>query len=260
MAVSRSLLTVTDFTKQAYIDGRLSEILTYEVPRSQVVLLPSDEKLQLMVPAQFEVASDANGTDEYLVGEPIANSAGIVNYGEVSVWDEDAQKYLTVSSVDYGAGKVTVSDATSGNTVHIFYPPASNAAVLRIDLFPPMGHSSFGVPVFMRSFRTTFIVDQTSEYSPVTLRRAGGQMQQLHGGWVVPETWGIHLMVEKYSKPTSGYTAGGTHHGITTSDKADNYVVEIPIQVADKTDFRRRPGEPSLDQQVMMWLAQTRGA
>src|SRR5690606_737834 len=193
----------------------LSPILDVAVPRSQVWMLPHKR------PSELLIAHDENTTPilswEY-VFELTNDTMGLPHLSDaatVAVYDTVQERYLTVEWFDPENDRIKVSDAVAGNPCKLFYP--MKHGLLQIAIQAPMGMGGLRLPLFNRAINTIHGVNQYLSTSPLELREtplsAGGQF----GGWIIPETYRLQIMVQSDKR-------------VTADERARNYHVFIPYR------------------------------
>lgn len=193
---SANLLRISDFQRKRNITDppTLSPILDVAVPRSQVWLLPHNTPFELIIATEESMTAGASGMFTFellgdMMGAPHLNDNSLV-----AVYDTVQKKFLTLHSVDYENDKVTVSDAVDGNLCKVFYP--MKYGQVQIAIQAPMGMGGLRLPLFNRAVNTIHGVDQYLSTSPLKLREAPRQSGGAFGGWIIPETYRLQVMLK----------------------------------------------------------------
>ena len=219
-------LTKRDFTQRVNINNpaTLSPILDVAVPRGQVWLLGHNDPMEMTVITQelFAGADAPNAAAfQFQLNNEITDIPHLIDSQVVAVFDTVTGAYLTIDSVDYENDTVTVDDATPGNDCIVFYP--FKRGNIRIAIQAPVGMGSLMLPIFSRGLNGIHTVDQYQTTSPLKLRdntNFGGNF----GGWVVPETYRLQVLLN------SAIPA-------TTHPAARNYHISIPYKHAPQGAF-----------------------
>lgn len=214
---STSALRLRDFQmKRNIIDPpTLSPILDVAVPRSQAWLIPHNQPFEMLI-AQEETQTPTT-SGEYTF-DLVNDTMGLPHLNDnatVAVYDTEQKRYLRVEWFDPEGDRIKVSDAVAGNACKLFYP--MKQGLVQIAIQAPMGMGGLRLPLFNRAINTIHAVDQYLSTSPLQLREAphgaGGQF----GGWVIPETYRLQVMVQSDKR-------------VTTDEKARNYHIYLPYR------------------------------
>lgn len=214
---SNSALRKRDFKMMRNIidPPTLSPILDVAVPRSQVWLLPHNRPFELLIATEETQTPTSSG--EY-VFELTHDTMGLPHLNDgatVAVYDTVQERYLTVEWFDPENDRIKVSDAVAGNPCKLFYP--MKTGIVQIAIQAPMGMGGLRLPLFNRAINTVHGVNQYLSTSPLQLREAPAGAGGRFGGWIIPETYRLQVMVKS---PVP----------VTTDERARNYHIYLPYR------------------------------
>lgn len=214
---SNSALRKRDFQQKANITDppTLSPILDVAVPRSQVWLLPHNRPFELLIATEETQTPTTSG--EY-VFELTNDTMGLPHLNDnatVAVYDTVQEKYLTVEWFDAENDRIKVVDAVAGNACKLFYP--MKTGIVQIAIQAPMGMGGLRLPLFNRAINTVHAVDQYLSTSPLQLRESPAGAGGRFGGWIIPETYRLQVMVKSPVR-------------VTTDERARNYHIYLPYR------------------------------
>jgi len=234
---STAVLRLRDFKMMRNIvdPPTLSPILDVAVPRSQVWLLPHNRPFEMLIAQEETQTPDASGEYVFELTKDTMGLPHLKDSATVAVYDTVQERYLTVEWFDPENDRIKVSDAVAGNPCKLFYP--MKHGLLQIAIQAPMGMGGLRLPLFNRAINTIHGVNQYLSTSPLQLREApmsaGGQF----GGWIIPETYRLQIMVQSDKQ-------------VTTDRRARNYHVFIPYRIASVSQMP--PGYEEAVRQVML--------
>lgn len=213
----------------------LSPILDVAVPRSQVWLLPHNRPFEMLIAQEETQTPTTSGEYIFELTNDTMGLPHLPDNATVAVYDTVQEKYLTVEWFDPENDRIKVTDAVAGNPCKLFYP--MKRGLVQIAIQAPMGMGALRLPVFNRSVNTIHGVNQYLSTSPLQLREAplsaGGQF----GGWIVPETYRLQILVQSDQQATA-------------DARARNYHVFIPYRIASVGQMP--PGYEEAVRQVML--------
>lgn len=214
---SNSALRKRDFQQKRNITDppTLSPILDVAVPRSQAWLLPHNRPFELLIATEETQEAEANGEYTFQLTQDTMGLPHLRDSATVCVYDTVQKKHLTVTAFDAETNKIMVSDAVSGNTCKLFYP--MKTGIVQIAIQAPMGMGGLRLPLFNRAINTVHAVDQYLSTSPLQLRESPAGAGGRFGGWIIPETYRLQVMVKSTVQ-------------VTTDENARNYHIYLPYR------------------------------
>lgn len=214
---SNSALRKRDFQQKRNITDppTLSPILDVAVPRSQVWLLPHNRPFELLIATEETQTPTSSGEYVFELTHDTMGLPHLSDNATVAVYDTVQQRYLTVEWFDPENERIKVSDAVEGNPCKLFYP--MKTGIVQIAIQAPMGMGGLRLPLFNRAINTVHGVNQYLSTSPLYLREAPAGAGGRFGGWIIPETYRLQVMVKS---PVP----------VTTDEKARNYHIYLPYR------------------------------
>lgn len=234
---STSALRLRDFklVRNIVDPPTLSPILDVAVPRSQVWLLPHNRPFEMLIAQEETQTPETSGEYVFELTKDTMGLPHLSDNATVAVYDTVQKKYLTVEWFDPENDRIKVTDAVAGNECKLFYP--MKHGLVQIAIQAPMGMGGLRLPLFNRAVNTIHGVNQYLSTSPLQLREAplsaGGQF----GGWIIPETYRLQIMIQSDKR-------------VTTDERARNYHVFIPYRYASVSQMP--PGYEEAVRQVML--------
>ncbi len=210
-----SQLGISDFTMKSNIIGELSPILDVAVPRSQGWLLQHNEPIEMVLSTMETITPDATGAYTFELDHAMIDIPQMTDDRIIAVYDTVTESYLTIDSVDYEADEINVTDAVDGNECKVFYP--FRDGIVQVAVTAPMGLGTVRLPLLNRGVANVHGVNQFLTTSPVKLREAPQSAGGNFGGWLLPETFRLQVLL-KSTVP------------ITTDTLARNYHISIPYR------------------------------
>lgn len=220
----QNILRVRDFNRKPNVidPPLLTPVLDMQVPRGEHMLLPHNQPFEMVLPQEETHTPNASGEYTFTLTNTFMDVPHLTDQEVVYVYDTVAEKFLTVLSVDYENKKVTVADAVSGNECKVFVPLSQG--LVQIAVIAPVGFGSLRMPLFNRAINAVHGVNQYLATSPLRLREAPSQVGGQYGGWLIPETFRLQVLVTSKQR-------------VTTDPAAKNYILNLHYRVAPASQF-----------------------